>query len=399
MAVWTRPVPSVAVTKSASRTEWARGPVLRAGDEVERRLVADPFERRSGECRQLAGGLPENPLHQVAGDDQHPTVVGLGADVGELGRGGDRGVGDERPRRRRPHDELVAGLNLAAARGDREPHVHRGVDDVAVGAGLAELVAGERRPIAGAVRDDLQALVQQPLLVDRLQRPPHRLDVVGVKRAVRVVEVDPEADPLGEPVPVLDVAEHLLAAAGVELGDPVALDVGLRGEAELGLDGELDGQSVAVPTALALDPVAAHRAVPGKHVLEHPGEHVVGARGAVRGRRPLVEHPRIGALAAGERLREHVLLAPALQHALLQLGERGAGIDGPVGPGHGRSQVIGAGLYGGACAALGPADGRCTRRSAPLGTRLSRCRWPRPARRRASRGRRLERRGDSRRGG
>ena len=47
-------------------------------------------------------------------------------------------------------------------------------------------------------------------------------------------------------------------------------------------------------------------------------------------RRPLVEAPRGRALAAPQRLLEHVALAPALEHALLELGERRAWIDGAM---------------------------------------------------------------------
>ena len=48
----------------------------------------------------------------------------------------------------------------------------------------------------------------------------------------------------------------------------------------------------------------------------------------VGGRRALVEDPRLGALAAAHRLREDVALAPALEHCLLEVGERLRGIDG-----------------------------------------------------------------------
>ena len=222
------------------------------------------------------------------------------AHVGELGVDRHRGVGDQRPRRRRPDQQLVAGLRAPGRARDREADVDRGVEHVLVDAGLAELVAGERGAAARAVGDDLELLVQQPLVVDRLQRPPDRLDVVGVERPVGVVEIDPEPDPLGQPVPVLDVAEHLLAAAGVELRDAVALDVVLGGHPELGLDGQLDRQAVAVPAALALDVVAAHRPVAGEDVLEDAAQDVVGAGGAVGGRRPLVEAPLRGA-ARGAR--------------------------------------------------------------------------------------------------
>jgi hypothetical protein len=74
-----------------------------------------------------------------------------------------------------------------------------------------------------------------------------------------VLGVDPERDPLGQRRPVLEELEDRLAALGVELGDAVALDVVLGVEAELLLDRDLDGQAVAVPAALALDVVAAHR--------------------------------------------------------------------------------------------------------------------------------------------
>jgi hypothetical protein len=69
------------------------------------------------------------------------------------------------------------------------------------------------------------ALVEQVLRTDLLERPPDRLDVARVERAVGVVEVEPEADPLGQAVPLLEELEHRLAAAVVELGDPELLDL------------------------------------------------------------------------------------------------------------------------------------------------------------------------------
>ena len=179
------------------------------------------------------------------------------------------------------------------------------------------------------------ALEQQLALPHRLQRPPDRLDVGGVERAVGVLDVDPVADPLGQRVPVLEELEHRLAALLVELGDAVALDVVLGLEPELLLDRDLHRQAVAVPAALALDVLAEHRLVAGEDVLEHAGEHVVRAGAAVRGRRALVEHELLGALAAADRLAEDVALAPALEHLLLEGGEVGGLGQRPV-RGHGR---------------------------------------------------------------
>ena len=202
---------------------------------------------------------------------------------------------------------------------DRKPHVYGRVLDVLVA--LGDLVRGERRAAARAVGDDLVALVEAPVVPDLAQRPPDRLDVGVGERHVGVVEVDPEPDPLGEPVPFLDVAEHRLAAALVELGDPVGLDLGLRGDPQLPLDLQLDRQAVAVPAGLAGHPVAAHGLVAGVDVLEDARQDVVRAGLAVGGRRPLVEAPHRSVLALRQGAVEHVALAPALEDSLLELGE------------------------------------------------------------------------------
>ena len=105
---------------------------------------------------------------------------------------------------------------------------------------------------------------------------------------------------------------------------------------------QLDREPVAVPAALALDVVPAHRLVAREDVLEHARQHVVEAGRPVGGRRSLVEAPLRRALAPADRLGEHVALAPALEHALLELGERGARVDRAVRrAGHGR-RILGA---------------------------------------------------------
>src|SRR5207302_655837 len=123
------------------------------------------------------------------------------------------------------------------------------------------------------------------------ERPPHRFDVRGVKRPVGVLEVDPEPDSLRQAVPVLYVAQYLLAAARVELGDPEPLDVVLGGETQLLLERELHRQPVAVPASLALDVEPAHGPVAGEDVFEDAGQDVVGGGRPIRGWRALVETP------------------------------------------------------------------------------------------------------------
>jgi hypothetical protein len=171
------------------------------------------------------------------------------------------------------------------------------------------------------------ALVEQVALRDQLERPPDRLDVGGVERAVGGVEVDPEPDALRHRVPVLEVGEDRLAAALVELGDAVGLDLRLRADAQVALDRDLHGQAMAVPAALALHQVPAHGLEAREDVLEDAREDVVGAGPPVGGGRALVEHPRLGALTAAQRLAEDVALAPPAQHLQLELGEGLLGVD------------------------------------------------------------------------
>lgn len=164
-------------------------------------------------------------------------------------------------------------------------------------------------------------LDQQALVEDLLQRPPDRLDVLGVHRAVRVVEVDPVAHAGREVGERVGVAGHGLTALGVELGDAVRLDVLLAVEAQLLLDRELDRQSVAVPAGLAADVVALHGPEAGEDVLEDPGLDVVGAGHAVGGGRALVEDPLGASLGLFEALGEDLAVAPEIEHGVLQRGQ------------------------------------------------------------------------------
>src|SRR4029078_4366290 len=167
------------------------------------------------------------------------------------------------------------------------------------------------------------------------RRPPAGY-VVGVGgRDVGVSEIDPEADALRQPPPLLDVAEHRFPTALVELSDPVGLDLGLRGDAELLLDLELHGQPMAVPAGLPGHAIPAHGPVPRIDVLEHPREDVMRPGLAVGRRRPLVEAPDLGVAPSGQRAVKHVALAPALEDALLELRERLLRVYGAK-AGHGR---------------------------------------------------------------
>ncbi len=166
--------------------------------------------------------------------------------------------------------------------------------------------------------------------MDLFQRPPDALDVLGVHRDVGVVEVDPVAHAVGEFGEGVDVTQHRFAALRVEFLDAVLLDVFLAGEAQFLLDGEFDGQAVAVPTGLAVDAVAAHRLVAGEKVLEDTGLDVVRAGHAVGRRGAFVEGPGVGVLGAFNGLLEGLLFIPQLEHCMLERGEIHLGVDRAV---------------------------------------------------------------------
>ncbi len=173
------------------------GAVVR--DVAKRRLVA---RSREGGPRQVGENLrvfAQDPLEQCGGHDEDLLTYSC-ADVFDLRPDGDCGVGDQRPRRGGPDEEVVAGPQRAfrdrvrrRRLDDGHPHVDGGVFDVLVA--LRDLVRGERRAAARAVGDHLVAAVEAVGVPDLAKRPPDGLDVLVGHRHVRVVEVDPECDP------------------------------------------------------------------------------------------------------------------------------------------------------------------------------------------------------------
>ena len=152
------------------------------------------------------------------------------------------------------------------------------------------------------------------------EAPPDALDVVRVHRAVGAVGVDPEADPLGEALPLVEVGQHRLAAERVELGDAVGLDLRLARDAEALLHLDLHRQAVAVPAAAPVHEAPAHGLEAREDVLEDAREHVVRRRGA-RWRWAGPRRTRTARRPArcGQAAREDVALAPEGEHALLHL--------------------------------------------------------------------------------
>ena len=281
-------------------------------------------------------GLGDDVLRLLLGPRHgafHDDVVDLGAD--HHGQ-----VAGQGPRGGRPDEQVGAVEHLVLAgrvhpQADGDGRVLDLLVDVVV---HPQLVVGQRRLVVPAVGQDAEALVDQALVPQRLERPDDRLHVVGVHRLVVVVEVDP-AGLAGDVVaPLAGVLHDRLAAGVVELLDAELDD--LVG----GLDAvqthrlELGGQAVGVPAEAALDTLAAHRLVARDEVLDVAGQQVAVVRQAVGERRTVVEDELVLAALARVALvdggLEGAVGGPVGQHPLLDLREaRAAGDRRGVGVG------------------------------------------------------------------
>ena len=164
--------------------------------------------------------------------------------------------------------------------------------------------------------------VQQTFLMQRREAPPDAFDIVVRVRDVWMVVVQPVPDPLADLFPFGAIREHTVAAELIELCYAQFFDVLLTTEVEPFLDLDFNRQTVCVPPCLAFDTESAHRPVATEEVLDRSRKHVVNAGLAIGGRRTFEKHERWRALAANNRTREKVLVAPTFEKCLFQFRRR-----------------------------------------------------------------------------
>ena len=259
--------------------------------------------------------------------------------VGQARVDGHARIRQQRPRRRGPDRQRGGVTEQRRVRiDDREPHVRRLVLFVRVDAGLAQLVARKGCAAAGAVRDDLEILVEQPLIEQLAEVPPHGLDVGRAQRPVGRIRIEPVADPRRQPGELVDIGIDRLTAQPDELGDAdLILDLLLAGDAELLLHLDLDREAMGVPPATPGDIRAPHGVKPAEEVLVDAGPDVMEPGHPVRGGRSLVEDPLRRALPLFDGAFEDALRRPAGQLGLLEGNEISIGGDRCE---HARSMVV-----------------------------------------------------------
>ena len=226
----------------------------------------------------------------------------------------------QRPRRRRPDHERLAG-----ALEQRQAHPQRRMRHVLVDAGLRQLVLRQRRAAARAPLRRAVAEKQPAALVDDLQEAPDVLDVRVREREVVVAPVHPLAEALGRARELARRPLDDLAALGRELLQAVLLDLVLGVQPERLLDPDLDPQALAVPAVLVALVEALQRLVALEDVLQRAAPGRVDAHPLVRRDRAVDEAEPRPAAVGGAQLLERVPLLPQLEDRLLEarvIGDR-----------------------------------------------------------------------------
>ena len=283
---------------------------------VEQRAIAAPHQVRALQARlhdEVGMALPigvqprrrqiERPLGVFV---VHARVVEVRVDAdGEVRGQGPRGGG--------PRGQARVFVF------EGEEHGHRRIFDVdVVLAGLEVREHGLERRRDG---HHLEAAVDEALVPELLDDPPHRLHVPDVHRLVVVVEVDPAAKPRDGAAPLGDVALDNGTAGGVVAGDAQLGDGLLGGHAEGLVDLLLDGQAVAVPAEAPLHVAALHRPVAGHDVLEHRSDEIAVVGQAGGEGRAVVEGVGLADGRLFQRTPEHVVFFPMREDAVLHLHE------------------------------------------------------------------------------
>ena len=239
----------------------------------------------------------------------HGHVVDLRADA-------ERGVRRQGPGGRGPCQEAGRSptLHLGLGVEDAELPDDGRVLHVAVASGLVQLVRREAGSGGRRVGLDGVSLVEQALFVELLEQPPQRLDVFVVVGDVGVVHVDPVTHLSRQALPHAGVLHDGFAAGAVVGLYRNRLSDVLLGDSELLLHAQLHGESVGVPSGLAVHEISLLGLVSAEDILDRAGHDVVDARHAVGRRGALVEYEGGMALAGRDTLVERVVRIPLAEH-------------------------------------------------------------------------------------
>ena len=183
-------------------------------------------------------------------------------------------------------------------------------------------MARQTRTGRRTVRLDGVALVEQAFVVELLQKPPQRLDKLVVVRDIGMVQVYEITHFLGQLAPFLCKLHHILAALAVVVlrgnifARRLVVNI-LLGNAQLFLYAKFYGQSVGVPSGLAVNLKALHGLVTVKGVLDGTSQNMVNARVAISRGRTLEEYELGCSVSLVNTSVEDVITLPLSQYFLV----------------------------------------------------------------------------------
>ena len=253
-------------------------------------------------------------FHQRLGHDVGAALVGFDAAIGLMGIDAQGQVAGQRPGGGGPGQQIgvLLALHLEA---------HEGGFFFYILVALSHLVTGQGGAAAGAIGDDLVALVDHALVGDLLQAPPHGLDIIIVIGDVGMLHIHPEAHALGHILPQMQVFPHAFLAFLDEGLDAVLLDLGLAIQAQLLFHFQLHRQAMGIPAGNAQHVFALHGLITGDQILDGAGQHVADMGLAVGGRRAVKEGKVLPAVPQMEALFLNAVLLPEGEHFLFAGGE------------------------------------------------------------------------------
>ena len=180
---------------------------------------------------------------------------------------------------------------------------------------------GQGCSAAGAVGNDLEALVKKALLPDRLERPPLGLNIVVIIGDIRIVHVSPEAYDAGEFLPHGFVLPDAFLTFLDKGSNAVLFDLLFALDADLFLNFQLHRKSVGVPAGLSGDLISLHRAVTRHHVLDDSCQNMTDVRLSISRGRAVIEHICRAALALLHALFKNLIVLPEFQCVVFSLHE------------------------------------------------------------------------------
>ena len=263
----------------------------------------------------------EMRLQERLGNDIASRSLGIGihavnGHIFDVRTDAERGIGRQGPRRGGPGQNIDRTVSpreeefRSGVTNHLELHGDGGILDIAVAAGLVQLVGAQSRAGSRGIGLNGVAFVEVTLVIDLLEQVPERLDVVVVVGDIGTVRIYPVTDLFRQRDPLGGVFHHLFAAGPVVFRHGNLLADILLGNAEFLLDTQLHRQAVGIPAGTTVHEETLLRLVTADGVLDGTGHHMVDARHAVCGGRTLEKDKLRRPLAQFHRCLERILLLP-----------------------------------------------------------------------------------------